>query len=94
MAPALLCQTFQISRTSPARVIGSNGLGMTLLPEMSIKLECRRSDIHLMRFAEPQPNRVIGLAWRRSSPRSHHFIEFGSLIAAVMAEQMREAQAA
>ncbi|MBN8979602.1 MAG: hydrogen peroxide-inducible genes activator, partial [Rhizobiales bacterium] len=86
--------TFGASNLSTIVQMVSNGLGMTLLPEMSIKLECRRSDIHLMRFADPQPNRVIGLAWRRSSPRAHHFIEFGELIASVMAEQMREAQAA
>jgi LysR family hydrogen peroxide-inducible transcriptional activator len=86
--------TFGASNLSTIVQMVSNGLGMTLLPEMSIKLECRRSDIHLMRFAEPQPNRMIGLAWRRSSPRAHHFIELGKLIAEVMAEQMREAQAA
>ena len=86
--------TFGASNLSTIVQMVSNGLGMTLLPEMSIKLECRRSDIHLMRFADPQPNRVIGLAWRRRSPRAHHFIELGKLIAAVMAEQMREAQAA
>ena len=57
-------------------------------------LEAKRGDIRLMRFADPQPNRVIGLAWRRSSPRAYHFIEFGELITSVMAEQMREAQAA
>ena len=86
--------TFGASNLSTIVQMVSNGLGMTLLPELSIMLECRRSDIHLMRFADPQPNRVIGLAWRRRSPRAHHFIELGKLIAAVMAEQMREAQAA
>lgn len=84
--------TFGASNLSTIVQMVSNGLGMTLLPEMSIKLECRRSDIRLMRFAEPQPSRTIGLAWRRSSPRARHFTEFGHLIASVMAEPMREAR--
>ena len=58
----------------------ANGLGMTLLPELSIKLECRHDDIRLMRFTDPQPRRVVGLAWRRSSPRKPHFVELGKLI--------------
>jgi len=36
---------------------------------------------------------VIGLAWRRRSPRARHFVELGKLITAVMADQMREVQA-
>src|SRR5258708_17177322 len=31
----------------------ANGLGMTLLPELSIKLECRQDDIRLMRLTDP-----------------------------------------
>ncbi|MCO5131720.1 MAG: hydrogen peroxide-inducible genes activator [Xanthobacteraceae bacterium] len=84
--------TFGASNLSTIVQMVSNGLGMTLLPEMSIQLECRRSDIRLMRFVEPQPSRTIGLAWRRSSPRARHFTEFGKLIASVMAEPMREAR--
>lgn len=83
--------TFGASNLSTIVQMVANGLGMTLLPEMSIKLECRHGDIRLMRFTEPQPNRVIGLAWRRSSPRKRHFVELGKLITAVMAEQMRDA---
>ena len=33
----------------------ANGLGLTLLPEISVDLETRRADIRLMRFAEPEP---------------------------------------
>ncbi len=83
--------TFGASNLSTIVQMVANGLGMTLLPEMSIKLECRHGDIHLMRFSEPQPNRVVGLAWRRSSPRKRHFVELGKLITMVMAEQMHDA---
>jgi LysR family hydrogen peroxide-inducible transcriptional activator len=56
------------------------GLGMTLLPQISIAQEAIRSGIRLVRFADPEPQRVIGLAWRRTSPRKRDFLELASLI--------------
>ena len=61
----------------------ANGLGLTLLPEISVDLETRRADVRLMRFAEPEPSRVLGLAWRATSPRKRDFVELGKLIASV-----------
>src|SRR5260370_7121316 len=65
--------TFGASNLSTIVQMVANGLGMTLLPELSIKLECRQDDIRLMRFTDPQPRPVVGLAWRRHSPPNHHF---------------------
>jgi LysR family hydrogen peroxide-inducible transcriptional activator len=67
----------------------ANGLAMTPLPELSIKLECRQDDIRLMRFTEPQPHRGVGLARRRSSPRKRHFVELGKLIRSATSVQMQ-----
>lgn len=86
--------TFGASNLSTIVQMVANGLGMTLLPELSIGLECRHGDIRLMRFADPQPHRVIGLAWRRSSPRKRHFAELGKLITSVTAAQMRDIEVA
>jgi LysR family hydrogen peroxide-inducible transcriptional activator len=72
--------TFGASSLSTLVQMVANGLGMTLLPELSVPLEAGRGGIHLMRFADPQPQRTIGLAWRRSSPRKRHFIELGKMI--------------
>ncbi|MBB5051660.1 LysR family hydrogen peroxide-inducible transcriptional activator [Afipia massiliensis] len=77
--------TFGASSLSTLVQMVANGLGMTLLPELAVPLEIRRGDIHLMRFADPEPQRVIGLAWRRSSPRKSHFIELGQMITAATA---------
>ena len=74
--------TFGASSLSTLVQMVANGLGMTLLPEIAVPLETRQGDIHLMRFADPEPQRVIGLAWRKSSPRKHHFAELGKMIAA------------
>jgi LysR family hydrogen peroxide-inducible transcriptional activator len=65
---------------------------MTLLPELSIDLECRRGDIKVMRFTDPEPRRIVGLAWRKSSPRKRHFIELGKLITQATAAQMRASE--
>jgi LysR family hydrogen peroxide-inducible transcriptional activator len=73
--------TFGASSLSTLVQMVANGLGMTLLPELAVPLETRRGNIHLMRFAAPEPQRVIGLAWRRSSPRKRHFAQLGQMIA-------------
>jgi LysR family hydrogen peroxide-inducible transcriptional activator len=84
--------TFGVSNLSTIAQMVVNGLGVTLLPELSIKLECRHDDITLMRFTDPQPYRVVGLAWRRSSPRKRHFVEFGKLITSATSVQMRDSR--
>ena len=61
----------------------ANGNGITLLPEISIDLESRNVPLRLMRFAKPEPHRILGLAWRRSSPRKRDFRALGKLIKAI-----------
>jgi LysR family transcriptional regulator, hydrogen peroxide-inducible genes activator len=75
--------TFGASSLSTLVQMVANGLGLTLLPEISVDLETRRADIRLMRFAEPEPSRVLGLAWRATSPRKRDFVQLGKLIASV-----------
>lgn len=72
--------TFGASSLSTIAQMVANGLGLTLLPEVSIGVETKHSSIRLMRFAEPQPHRVVGLAWRSTSPRKRDFNEFGKLV--------------
>ncbi len=74
--------TFGISSLSTIVQMVANGLGLTLLPELSIDVETRNSDIRLMRFAAPEPSRTVGLAWRSTSPRKSDFRAFGKLVAA------------
>jgi len=79
--------TFGASSLSTLVQMVANGLGMTLLPELSLDLESRNRGIRLMRFAEPEPLRVIGLAWRTSSPRKVDFAALGGLIRAAAARR-------
>ena len=59
----------------------ANGLGITVLPEISLAFEVHDPRIALLRFPEPEPTRAVALAWRRSSPRKHDFVELGKLLA-------------
>jgi LysR family transcriptional regulator, hydrogen peroxide-inducible genes activator len=71
--------TFGASSLSTIVEMVSAGLGITLLPEISLPVEERGRGIKLMRFVEPEPARTIGLAWRRSSPRVADFKALANL---------------
>src|SRR5262245_49689074 len=58
----------------------ASGYGVTLVPEVAIDVELRDERVKLRRFAEPQPQRSIGLAWRPTSPRKADFLEFGRMV--------------
>jgi LysR family hydrogen peroxide-inducible transcriptional activator len=72
--------TFGTSSLSTIVQMVSNGFGLTLLPEMSIDIETRRSAVTLLRFGTPEPSRTIGLVWRRTSPLKSDFLALGKLI--------------
>jgi LysR family transcriptional regulator, hydrogen peroxide-inducible genes activator len=59
----------------------ANGYGVTLLPEIAAGVEVRDSRVKLLRFADPQPARIVGLAWRRTSPRKRDFAALGEIAA-------------
>ncbi|WP_211229030.1 LysR substrate-binding domain-containing protein [Geothrix fermentans] len=44
------------------------GLGLTLLPGLSIPVEASRAPLALRPFGRPVPGRTLVLAWRRESP--------------------------
>jgi LysR family hydrogen peroxide-inducible transcriptional activator len=57
----------------------ASGHGVTLVPEIATDMEIRDQRLKLLRFAEPQPSRTIGLAWRRTSPRKSDFLALGQI---------------
>ena len=58
----------------------ANGYGVTLLPEVAVDAELHDARVELLRFAEPQPARTIGLVWRRTSPRRQDFEALGKIV--------------
>jgi LysR family hydrogen peroxide-inducible transcriptional activator len=59
----------------------AGGAGVTLLPELAVRVEGATRDLALVRFRKPVPARTIGLAWRPSSPRADEFRMLGELLA-------------
>jgi LysR family transcriptional regulator, hydrogen peroxide-inducible genes activator len=69
----------------------ASGYGVTLLPEVAVDVEVRDERVKLLRFAEPQPQRQIGLAWRLTSSRKADFLELGQiLLRALKCEQSQK----
>ena len=62
----------------------ANGYGITLMPEIAADVEVRDDRVRLLRFAEPEPGREVGLAWRRTSPRKIDFLSLGEIITAAL----------
>ncbi len=72
--------TFGASSLSTIVEMVAAGYGLTLLPEICLSLESRGRKLNFMRFADPPPTRILGLAWRATSPRKDDFIELGKYI--------------
>jgi LysR family hydrogen peroxide-inducible transcriptional activator len=62
----------------------ASGYGLTLVPQVAVDVEVRDQRVKLLRFAAPEPGRLIGLAWRRTSPRKADFFALGQLITRVL----------
>ena len=55
--------------------------GLTLLPESTLDLEVREgAGLVTRRFRGEEPERVVGLAWRRGSPRAEEYRQLGEEI--------------
>jgi LysR family transcriptional regulator, hydrogen peroxide-inducible genes activator len=72
--------TFGTSSLATIVEMVAAGFGITLLPEMSVPVEERGRSLTLLRFADPEPTRSIGLVWRSTSPRKEDFGELGRLV--------------
>ena len=72
--------TFGVSSLSTIVEMVAAGYGITLLPEMCLNVELRGRDLGLTRFADPEPSRSVGLAWRSTSPRTADFEALARLI--------------
>ncbi|NWG25656.1 MAG: hydrogen peroxide-inducible genes activator [Pseudorhodoplanes sp.] len=61
----------------------SNGYGITLVPNIAVDVEARDERVRLVRFADPEPGRTIGLAWRRTSARKADFLALAEIVRSV-----------
>ena len=65
------------SLSTLVQMVGA-GVGITLLPEMAVPIETRAADIDVARFPDPNPQRHIGLIWRKSSPLIEEYQAIGA----------------
>ncbi len=72
--------TFGASSLSTIVQMVANGMGLTFLPEISIGLEAMGDRVRTQRFDAPEPSRMLGLAWRATSPRKKDFGDLGAVI--------------
>lgn len=59
----------------------AGGYGNTLVPEMAAQSEASNNDrLRLIRFADPQPARTVGLLWRATAPRKEQYRQLGEVL--------------
>ncbi|HKY40155.1 MAG TPA: LysR substrate-binding domain-containing protein [Polyangiaceae bacterium] len=57
----------------------SSGSGITLLPQLAVAVENRRSQLEVRPFTSPAPHRTIALIWRPQSPFATTFRELAEV---------------
>ena len=60
--------SFRATSLSTLAQMVSSGVGVTLLPSLSVPIENRRGQLAIRPFKAPGPSRTVALVWRRSSP--------------------------
>ena len=55
------------SLSTLVQMVGA-GIGVTLIPEMAVPVETRSAQVAIASFRAPEPERLIGMVWRKSSP--------------------------
>ncbi len=58
----------------------SAGIGVTLIPEMAVPVETRSASVSIVRFADPQPSRTIGMIWRKTNPLAKQLMQIAEIV--------------
>jgi LysR family hydrogen peroxide-inducible transcriptional activator len=76
----------RLGATSLATVMQmvASGFGITLVPQIAAAVELRDHRVQALHFSAPAPGRTIGLAWRKTSPRTADFEALGALVKSLM----------
>ncbi len=70
------------SLSTLVQMVGA-GIGVTLIPEMAVAVETRSAPVSVGRFPAPEPQRTVGLIWRKTNPLGEQFIALGAQIKSV-----------
>ena len=78
--PSDLCVRMEGSSLSTLVQMVSAGLGLTLIPEMALRIETHSAKVSISRFPRETPKRTIGMIWRKSNPLGKQLMELGALV--------------
>jgi LysR family hydrogen peroxide-inducible transcriptional activator len=67
------------SLSTLVQMVGA-GIGVTLIPEMAVRVETRSANVAIAQFPDPAPKRQIGMVWRRSNPLSHELEQIAAAV--------------
>lgn len=56
------------------------GMGVTLIPEMAVAVETRSADVSVAPLGDPQPQRRVGMVWRKSNPMTEQLSEIAETL--------------
>ncbi|MDU9003532.1 hydrogen peroxide-inducible genes activator [Sedimentitalea todarodis] len=56
------------------------GMGVTLIPDMAVPIETRAASVSIVRFADPQPSRSIGMIWRKTNPLGKQLMQIADIV--------------
>lgn len=67
------------SLSTLVQMVGA-GMGVTLIPEMAVRVEAQSAPVSIARFDRPRPKRTIGMIWRKTSPLTAQLDELASVV--------------
>jgi LysR family hydrogen peroxide-inducible transcriptional activator len=78
---------FRASSLGTITQMVASGLGITLLPELTVEREAAAVPrLRVIPFGADGPSRAVGLAWRASSPRADEYRTLGETLATAYAQ--------
>ncbi len=73
------------SLSTLVQMVGA-GIGVTLIPEMAVRVETRSAPVSVARMPPPQPSRSIGMVWRRRNPLADQFAQLADALRGITAQ--------
>ena len=67
------------SLSTLVQMVGA-GIGVTLIPEMAVRVETRSAAVSVAPLGAPHPKRTVGMIWRKSSALSDQLQEIAALV--------------
>ncbi|WP_146345810.1 hydrogen peroxide-inducible genes activator [Phaeobacter marinintestinus] len=67
------------SLSTLVQMVGA-GIGVTLIPDMAVRVETRSAEVSVARFPNPAPKRTVGMIWRRTSPLADQLMQVADVV--------------